>query len=109
MAADPTTLAEALALIKDIDDDRQNLVDQLKNALAPDGPHRQKERNRVTLAHGRVRYIGRDLFEELEWVLDHVAARDLRGHRGAITSILASWRASPYTKFDDQSIPLGPR
>jgi hypothetical protein len=106
--ADPTTLDEALALIKDIDDDRQNLVDQLKNALAPDGPHRQKSRNRVTLAHGAVRYIGRDLFEELEWVLDNVPKKALVGHRGAIVSILNSWRHSPYTKFDDESIPPGP-
>lgn len=105
---DLKTLAEALALIKDIDDDRQLLVDQLKNALAPDGPNRQKARNRVTLAHGDVRRIGRDLFEELEWVLGNVPESALGGHNGAIISILNSWRASPYTKFDDESIPPGP-
>lgn len=102
---DPTTLAEALALIKDIDDDRQGLVDQLKNALAPDGPHRQKARNRVTLAHGQVRDIGREMEAQLQWVLLNVSMGEIIPRVGAITAVLTRWENSAYTKFDDTAIP----
>lgn len=103
--ADPTNLPAALALIGDIDDDRQMLVDQLKNALAPDGPHRQKARNRVTLAHGEVRAIGRDMETLLQWVLTNVPLEHIIPRSGAITTALNRWKNSSYTKFDDESIP----
>lgn len=103
---DPTNLPAALVLIKDIDDDRQMLVDQLKNALAPDGPHRQKARNRVTLAHGEVRDIGREMEAELQWVLVNVSMGEIIPRVGAITAVLSRWKNSSYTKFDDTAIPL---
>ncbi len=103
--ADPTNLPDALAAIAEMEGDRQNLQDLLRNALAADGPHRTKERNRIAFAHGEILRLGRALEVQLRWVAVNVSMGELIPRMTQIMAALNAWDDSPNAKFDDTAIP----
>ncbi len=103
---DPDNLPDALHIIEDINQDRQALTDLLNGALSAEDPD-QKRGNKVAFGHGEVRRLGRDYEELLQWVVDNVPANLLTPRLGQMVSLLAKWKDSPFTKFDDD-LPISP-